>query len=90
MYDILDVTGIRVVRSGRRHKIGVAHIVAVMNAAEPIQVGDQLLFVGVDDRGIELEIIAVPDNKNPETLAVIHAMATEFRKGQGDGEKDEH
>jgi hypothetical protein len=31
--------------------------VAVMNAVSPIQVGDQLLFVGVDDRGIELEII---------------------------------
>jgi hypothetical protein len=46
-----------------------------------IQVGDQLLFVGVDDRGIELEIIAVPDDRNPETLAVIHAMPTEFRKG---------
>jgi hypothetical protein len=57
MYDILDMTGIRVVRSGRRHKVGVAHIVAVMNAVSPIQVGDQLLFVGVDDRGIELEII---------------------------------
>jgi hypothetical protein len=89
MYDILDVTGIRVVRSGRRHKIGVAHIVAVMNAVDPIQVGDQLLFVGVDDRGVELEVIAVPDDKNPATLAVIHAMPTEFRKGQGDDEKNE-
>ena len=89
MYDILDMTGIRVVRSGRRHKVGVAHIVAVMNAVSPIQVGDQLLFVGVDDRGIELEIIAVPDDRNPETLAVIHAMPTEFRKGQGDGEEDQ-
>ncbi len=68
-------------RSGRRHKIGVAHIVAVMNTVEPIQIGDQLLFVGADDRGVELEIIAVPDDRNPETLAVIHAMPTEFRKG---------
>jgi hypothetical protein len=87
MYDILDMTLIRVVRSGRRHKIGVAHIMSVMNAVDPIQVGDQLLFVGVDDRGIELEIIAVPDNRNPETLAVIHAMPTEFRKEQGDGQE---
>jgi hypothetical protein len=83
------MTGIRLVRSGRRHKIGVAHIVAVMNAVDPIQIGDQLLFVGLDDRGVELEIIAVPDDRNPETLAVIHAMPTEFRKGHGDGEKDE-
>ncbi|WP_157749660.1 hypothetical protein [Jatrophihabitans sp. GAS493] len=44
MYDILDMTGIRVVRSGRRHKIGVAHIVAVMNSVDPIQVGDQSEF----------------------------------------------
>jgi hypothetical protein len=89
MYDILDVTRIRVVRSGRRHKIGVAHIAAVMKAVDPVQVGDQLLFLGVDDRGIELEIIAVPDDRNSETLAVIHAMPTEFGTGQGDGEEDE-
>ncbi|HEY2042433.1 MAG TPA: hypothetical protein VGH11_07115 [Jatrophihabitans sp.] len=62
---------------------------AVMNAVDPIQIGDQLLFVGVDDRGIELEIIAVPDNRNPETLAVIHAMPTEFRKGRDDAEEVE-
>lgn len=89
MYDTLDMTGIRVVRSGRRHKIGVAHIVAVMNAVDPIRIGDQMLFIGLDDRGIELEIIAVPDDCNPETLAVIHAMPTEFRRGQGDGQQDE-
>jgi predicted HicB family RNase H-like nuclease len=29
------------------------------------------------------ELIAVPDDRNPETLAVIHPMPTEFRKGQG-------
>jgi hypothetical protein len=88
MYDILDMTGIRVVRSGRRHKVGVAHIVAVMNAVNPVQVGDQLLFVGVDDRGIELEIIAVPDDRNPETLAVIHAMPTDLRRGEGNDEEE--
>jgi hypothetical protein len=61
-----------------------------MTAVDPIQVGDQLMFVGVDDRGVELEIIAVPDDRNPETLAVIHAMPTEFRRGQGDGEKSDN
>jgi hypothetical protein len=35
-----------------------------MNAVSPVQVGDQLLFVGLDDRGIDLEIIAVPDKGN--------------------------
>ncbi|MEO8887797.1 MAG: hypothetical protein ABI429_00635 [Jatrophihabitantaceae bacterium] len=89
MYDTLDMTGIRVVRSGRRHKIGVAHIVAVMNVVTPVADGDQLFFIGVDDRGVELEIIAVPDNRNPETLAVIHAMPTELRRGRADAAEPE-
>jgi hypothetical protein len=38
---------------------------------------------------IELEIIAVPDDRNPATLAVIHAMPTEFRTREGDGEEGE-
>jgi hypothetical protein len=38
------------------------------------------LFIGVDDRGIELDIVAVPDDRNPETLAVVHAMPTGFRR----------
>jgi hypothetical protein len=80
MYDILDMTSFRVVRSGRRHKVAVSHINYVIQTVDPVHVGDQLLFVGPDDRGVELEIIAVPDNQKPETLAVIHAMPTSFRR----------
>ena len=67
-------------RSGRKHRIGNAHILAAMvNAGEPMLVGDQLLYVGSDDRGIELEIIAVPDHSGRGDLTVIHAMPTALR-----------
>ena len=73
----------RVVRSGRRHKIGNAHILAAMtNAGEPAvvdtELGPQLHYVGEDDRGIELHVIAVPDNRREGGLAVIHAMPTSY------------
>lgn len=68
-------------RSGRKHRVGNAHILAAMvNAGEPTLVGDQLLYLGPDDRGIELEIIAVPDDSGRADLTVIHAMPTALRK----------
>jgi transcriptional/translational regulatory protein YebC/TACO1 len=72
---------IRVTRTARKHKIGNAHILAAMRAAgQPIGVPgtDQLVYVGADDRGVELVVIAVPDNRDPAGLAVIHAMPTAF------------
>lgn len=73
---------VRIARSGRKHKIGKARILAAMQAAgTPTLVGeDQLLFVGVDDRGVKLEIIAVPDDSGRATLTVIHAMPTLYRE----------
>ena len=38
---------------------------------------DRLVFVGVDDRGVELEIIAV---QLPNFLFVIHVMPTTFKR----------
>jgi hypothetical protein len=77
---------IRVVRSGRRHKIGNQHILdAMIDAGEPTPIGDQLHYLGTYARGIEPEIIAVPDDLNPGGLAIIHAMPTEFREP---GEED--
>ncbi len=75
----------RVVRSGRRHKVGNARIVeAMVSAGEPTVVGDQLHYLGIDGRGVELEIVAVPDDRNPGGLAVIHAMPTGFRRREGE------
>jgi hypothetical protein len=73
----------RVGRSARRHKIGNAHILAaIVNAGEPVVVendlGPQLHYVGADDRGVELHVIAVPDDRNSDGLTVIHAMPTSF------------
>lgn len=72
-------------RSQRRHKIGKAHALAALEkAGDPIIVpapsddlDDRLVFIGKDDRGIELEIIAV---QLPDYLLVIHVMPTEFRR----------
>jgi hypothetical protein len=76
---------VRVVRSGRRHKVGNARIVeAMVSAGEPTVVGDQLHYLGIDGRGVELEIVAVPDDRNPGGLAVIHAMPTGFRRREGE------
>ena len=73
---------IRVTRSGRKHGIGNVRIMAAMvDAGVPTLVGeDQLLYVGIDDRGVELEVIAVPDDRRPGQLAVIHAMPTSYRR----------
>ena len=51
----------------------------MINAGEPSVEGDALVDVGTDDRGVELELTAVPDNKR-EGLAVIHAMPLKFRR----------
>ena len=56
-----------------------------MDAGEPTVIGDQLHYVGSDSRGVEIEVIAVPDDRTPGGLAVIHAMPTSFRDKEGEG-----
>lgn len=71
---------IRITRSARKHKIGNTHIIAAMvDAGDPIVDGDQMHYVGTDDRGLELHIIAVPDDHDEHTIAVIHAAPNEWR-----------
>ena len=41
-------------------------------------IGDALHYIGRDDDGLELHIVAVPDDRG-EGLAVIHAMPNEWR-----------
>jgi hypothetical protein len=68
---------VRVARSGRKHRIGNARILAAMvDAGDPIvdPDSDQLVFIGRDDRGVELYVIAVPDDRDPLGLTVIHCM----------------
>ncbi len=68
-------------QSSRKHRIGRAHARHVMTTVSPVAAitssGDQaLLWVGADDRGIELEIIAIV---LPDIYPVIHVMPTALR-----------
>jgi hypothetical protein len=72
---------VRITRTARKHRIGVAHIRYVMEQCEPWEDGDALVYVGVDDRGVLLEIVAVPDDHKEHGLAVIHAMPARYRGG---------
>ncbi|MDP9093942.1 MAG: hypothetical protein M3N95_13660 [Actinomycetota bacterium] len=56
----------------------------MINAGEPTVIGDQLHYIGTDSRGLELEIIAVPDDHHPAGLSVIHAMPTSYRREDGE------
>jgi len=54
-----------------------------MNHAEPISVPSdeelqvRLLWIGTDDRGPELEVVAIVEL---DQLLVIHVMPTQFRR----------
>ncbi|MHB8451763.1 MAG: hypothetical protein ACYDAQ_15155 [Mycobacteriales bacterium] len=65
-------------QSSRRHRIGRAHARHVINTVEAIAIttadgSKGLLWVGPDDRGLELEVVAVV---LPGLYLVIHVMPT--------------
>ena len=68
-------------RSGRKHGIGNARILAAMQKAGDRQPTDTdaLVYIGEDDRGVELYIIAVPDDMKPGGLTVIHCTPNAWR-----------
>lgn len=78
---------VRFAQAARKHRIGKAHALAAMeNAGNPKIVpasdgesDDRLVFVGVDDRGVELEVIAV---QLADYLFVIHVMPTQYRRSR--------
>ncbi len=70
-------------QSSRRHRIGRAHARHVINTVEPIAIttadgSKGLLWVGPDDRGLELEVVAVV---LPGLYLVIHVMPTALKGG---------
>jgi len=79
---------IRFTRGAREHRIGKAHAWYVIGTAIPEiaygdgnEGGDAIRWVGLDDRGVELEIIGIV---LPEEYLVIHVMPTGLRaKGRG-------
>lgn len=70
---------IRWTRSSRRHKVGRASARYAMEAAgEPRVIeGGDLLWVANDERGRELEIIAIPGD---DEIIVKHVMPTALRR----------
>lgn len=74
---------IRFTRGSRKHRIGrqsAYHVIAMTAAdiATDEQTGDTTLtWIGADERGRELEIVAV---EKDDCYLVIHVMPTHYRK----------
>jgi hypothetical protein len=69
-------------QASRKHRIGRAHALHVMatatgTPATTARGEPAVLWVGPDDRGLELEGIAV---RQPDQLLIIHVMPTALRK----------
>ncbi|MGH9304532.1 MAG: hypothetical protein ACRDZ5_08995, partial [Acidimicrobiales bacterium] len=70
---------VRFARSARQHRVGKAHALHVIDTSPPTDVpavGDfdaRRVWRGPDDRGLELEIVAII---LPSELLVIHVMPT--------------
>ena len=79
----IEPAEIRFTQSARKHRIGKARVLYVLEQYQPMEVTDpksggrNLRWIGIDDRGLELEIIAVV---TPEYLLVIHVMPYRFRR----------
>lgn len=74
---------VRWFQSARRHRIGKAHAMHVIKNASPTMIprtatsDARLLWIGPDDRGLELEILALD---LPDAIIVIHVMPTDLRR----------
>lgn len=87
MSDDIGDWEIRFTQSARRHRIGRASVRQVMASVDPAPVttssgADAWLYIGPDERGRELEIIALevrPADAAQPYLLVIHVMPTQLR-----------
>jgi len=76
------VEAFRFARSARKHRIGRAHVMHVIETVSPSNVAAagefdaRKIWLGPDDRGVELEIVAVV---LPGELLIIHVMPTALR-----------
>jgi len=74
---------IRFTSDARKHKIGAAHarFVVENNVAERTpgqnEFEHRLFWIGVDDRGLELEIAGI---EFEEEILIIHLMPRDFRR----------
>jgi phage gp46-like protein len=78
---------VRFTRGARKHRVGRAHALHVMTTIEPIHIpatqteDERLVWVGPDDRGVELEIVAVL-LQDQVLVLVIHVMPTGLRRNR--------
>lgn len=83
---------IRFTQAARKHRIGRASVRYVMSTVIPAGMvttqGNQAwIYIGADERGRELEVIAVEIGQQPGQrpyLLVIHVMPMGLRKGNRD------
>ncbi len=73
---------LRFTQATRKHRIGRAHVRYVIASVTPTPIetnnGDPAwLYVGPDERGVELEVIAV--EKSDGALVIIHVFPTALR-----------
>jgi len=76
---------IRYSLSARKHRIGKSSADYVLRHYQPRPIQTEplkLLWVGLDERDRELEIVAVLENKE---LVIIHVMPTIYRRGKKNG-----
>ncbi len=71
-------------QASRRHKVGRAHVRHVMATTQPTPIttnrgAEGWLYVGADERGRVLEVIAV--TTEADTLLVVHVMPYRYRDG---------
>jgi hypothetical protein len=76
---------VRFTRGARKHRVGKASALHVMEHTEPERVPDEkygnekLVWIGDDERGRELEVVAVV---RPDCLLVIHVFPTVLREAR--------
>lgn len=72
----------RFTRASRKHRIGREHVRHVLanvvptGRASPLGDVTEYVWIGPDDRGVELEIVALD---LPEYYLVVHVMPTHYR-----------
>jgi len=76
---------IRFTSDARKHKIGAAHARFVIENSVAVRTPGQnefehrLFWVGVDNRGLELEIAGI---EFEDKILIIHVMLMNFRRGR--------
>lgn len=76
----MDIPDFRMGRSSRKHKIGRWRVdQAIKNASYHLVQGDALIYVASDNEGLLLEIVLVPDDRDPAKYTCIHAMPAKWR-----------